>query len=119
MNPAAAIDPTALERLERLGDAAFVGQMIDLYLDYAPGRIAAAQAAFAAGDLPALEQAVHPLRSGSGNLGALVVMQLAQRLETAAHNHEPVPLGPLLEELAAAFTCARIELEAARAKLAP
>ena len=45
-------------------------------------------------------------------------MQLAQRLETAAHNHEPVPLAPLLEELSAAFTLARLELEATRAKLA-
>ena len=119
MNPAAPIDPAALERLERLGGPAFVRQMIDLYLDYAPGRIAAAQAALASGDLPALEQAVHPLRSGSGNLGANVVMQLAQRLELAAHNHEPVPLAPLLEELSAAFTLARLELEATRAKLAP
>lgn len=119
MNPETAIDPAALARLERLGGPAFVRQMIDLYLDYAPGRIAAAQAALAAGDLPALEQAVHPLRSGSGNLGATAVLQLAQRLETAAHQHEPIPLAPLLEELTQAFTRARIDLEAARAKLAP
>ena len=83
MNPDEAVDPTALTRLQRLGGAAFVREMIDLYLDYAPGRIAAAQAALAAGDLTALGQAVHPLRSGSGNLGAMGMVALAQRIEQA------------------------------------
>ena len=117
MNPAECLDPAALTRLQNLGGPAFVRQMIDLYLEYAPGRIAAAQAALAAGDLPALEQAVHPLRSGSGNLGARAVVELAQRIEHIAHHREPIPLAPLVEELAIAFTAARASLEIARTTL--
>ena len=119
MNPNESVDPAALTRLHRLGGAAFVREMIDLYLDYAPGRIAAAQAALAAGDLTALGQAVHPLRSGSGNLGAMGMVALAQRIEQAAFNREPIPLAPLVAELAAAFTAVRASLEAARATLEP
>lgn len=119
MNPDESLDPAALTRLHRLGGGAFVREMIDLYLDYAPGRIAAAQAALAVGDLTALGQAVHPLRSGSGNLGAMGMVALAQRIEQAAFNREPIPLEPLVAELAAAFTVVRAGLVAARATLEP
>lgn len=119
MNPEQALDPAALTRLNRLGGASSVREMIDLYLDYAPGRIAAAEAALAVGDLTALGQAVHPLRSGSGNLGAMGMVALAQRIEQAAFNREPIPLAPLVAELAATFTTVRASLEAARATLEP
>ena len=47
------------------------------------------------------------------------MVALAQRIEQAAFNREPIPLEPLVAELAAAFTTVRTSLEAARTTLEP
>jgi len=92
--------------------------MIDLFLDYAPKRLAAALAAEQATDLHALSQAVHPLKSSAGNVGARCMQDLAAKIEKLALDGEGAAIPPLLRELEAAFIQIKPHLERERKELA-
>lgn len=108
------LDPAALERLHRWGGSAFVGKMIDLFVEYAGAKIREARAAHTAGNLVGVADAVHPIKSSAGNVGAVRVQQLATRLETLARQAGSTSLAGLLDELEEAFGAAKPELEKSR-----
>ena len=112
------LDPAALERLQRLGDSAFVCKMIDLFLDYAGKKIAEARRAQAAADLPGVQKAVHPIKSSAGNVGACRIQELALRLEDLARDGQAEAIAVSLSELEQAFAEVKPELEARRKTLA-
>jgi len=118
MLPVPNLDPTALERLVRLGGNQFAGEMIALFLDYAGKKVAEALAAQAAGDLAAVAKAVHPIKSSAGNVGAARVQALAARLEAEAGAGQAAAVAAGLAELEPAFTAASLELAAAQQRLA-
>jgi HPt (histidine-containing phosphotransfer) domain-containing protein len=105
------LDPAALERLHRLGGTTFVSKMIDIFAEYAGGKVREARAAHASGQLEQLADAVHPLKSSAGNVGAIRVQELATRLEALARQASSAPPAGLLEELEQAFAAAKAELE--------
>lgn len=111
------LDPAALQRLQRLGDNAFVCRMIDLFLDYAPKKIGDARAAQAAGNFVGVENAVHPLKSSAGNIGACRILELARRLEDLAQQGQAEALAVSLRELELAFTAVKPALEEKRRSL--
>jgi HPt (histidine-containing phosphotransfer) domain-containing protein len=78
------LDPAAFKRLREFGGAEFLGEMIDRFMQYVPGRIAAARDALAKGDLPALAAAAHPVKSSAGHIGARRMSELALRIEEEA-----------------------------------
>lgn len=118
MNGNQNLDPAAIERLMRLGGAAFVCKMIDLFLSYAAEKIGEARRALDAGDWMALSKAVHPIRSSAGNIGAVRVQELAQQLEQLSQRGESGPLSVLVGELEAAFAAVKPELERKKQSLA-
>jgi len=77
-------DPDALARLERFGGRKLLHEMIALYLENAPGRLAAAADGVAAGDPVAAENALHSLKSSSAQLGALRLSRLCEEGEAIA-----------------------------------
>lgn len=79
-----AMDPDALARLERFGGLKLLREMIALYLENAPERLAAAEAGVAAGDPAVTENALHSLKSSSAQLGALRLSRLCEEGETKA-----------------------------------
>jgi HPt (histidine-containing phosphotransfer) domain-containing protein/CheY-like chemotaxis protein len=99
------------EHLRELGGEAFVGEMIDLFLGFAPGKIDEARRALASGQLEACRRAVHSLKAGAANLGAELVYELAGRIEQLAAENKPQPLATLLPSLEAAFGQLRTRLE--------
>jgi HPt (histidine-containing phosphotransfer) domain-containing protein len=111
------LDPAALQRLQRLGDNAFVHKMIDLFLDYAEKKIAEARAAEAAANLFGVEKAVHPIRSSAGNVGACRMQQLAAHIEDLAQQGRREALAEPLKELEQAFAALKPELEEQRRAL--
>jgi HPt (histidine-containing phosphotransfer) domain-containing protein len=113
------LDPAALQRLQRLGDSAFVCKMIDLFLEYAVQKIAEARAAHTAGSLPALEKAVHPIKSSAGNVGARRIQELAVQIEELARQGQSEPIASSLTELEQAFATVKPELEEKRRELSP
>jgi len=111
MNEISHLDPAAIERLQRLGGRAFVVKMIELFSSYGAEKLAAAKTAELAGNRVGIADAVHPIKSSAGNIGAKRVQALAQQIEQLARQSGGGSLSGLLGELDAAFVAARNELE--------
>jgi HPt (histidine-containing phosphotransfer) domain-containing protein len=79
--------------------------------------VAEAQRALAAGDLPALAKAVHPLKSSAGNVGAVRMQELALLIEGLAKQGDAEAVRGLVPELEASFAAVKAELEPRRAAL--
>ncbi|MEY4386340.1 MAG: Hpt domain [Verrucomicrobiota bacterium] len=116
MNESRNLDPAAMERLRKLGGEAFVSKMVQLFVDYAGEKVAAARQAQAAGNLSGVADAVHPIKSSAGNIGACRVQELAQRIEQLAKQGQGESAGLLVGELEAAFACVKTELLQRRAE---
>jgi two-component system, sensor histidine kinase and response regulator len=89
-------DIDALKRLERFGGLKLRQELTTLFLQEAPARIAAARSALAGGDAEALRAMAHMLKSSAGQMGALRVQQLCERLESP---ERPPDLDRALSEL--------------------
>jgi HPt (histidine-containing phosphotransfer) domain-containing protein len=111
MNEIIHLDPAAIERLQRLGGRVFVVKMIDLFSSYGGEKLAAANRARREGNLIGIADAVHPIKSSAGNIGAKRVQALAQQIEQLARQSQGEALPGLLDELDAAFVAAKNELE--------
>jgi HPt (histidine-containing phosphotransfer) domain-containing protein len=97
------LDPAAVARLRRLGGPKLLREMLRLFREQAVAAIPAARAAHAAGDLAAVEQAVHSLKSSAGNVGARRLQELSDAIERRAEAADGPAAGPLLGELQRAF----------------
>ncbi len=78
------LDLSRLTRLERLGGATLVNEMIDTFAAAATARRVALQQALATGNLVALADAAHTIVAGAGQLGAATLMADARQVEEAA-----------------------------------
>jgi CheY-like chemotaxis protein/HPt (histidine-containing phosphotransfer) domain-containing protein len=106
-----------VEQLRKLGGDSFAAEMIGVFLEYVARKIAQGREAYAAGDLVGVENAVHPIKSSSGNVGARQIQELAVRIEDLARNRQSEALGPLLVEIDSAFGLAKPEFERIRQSL--
>lgn len=77
-------DPAALDRLRRFGGGKLLVEMIRLFLESAPQRVAAMRAGLTNGDSESVERALHSLKSSAAQLGALRLQRLAERGERLA-----------------------------------
>jgi HPt (histidine-containing phosphotransfer) domain-containing protein len=105
MSDTPVLNPAAITRLCQLGGNPFAIKMIDLFISYCGEKVATARQAQVAGDLTAVANAAHPIKSSAGNVGALRVQELATRLEQlarAAQAAVPTPLAELEQAFAAA-----------------
>ena len=118
MNKSDPFDPAAIERLLKLGGPKFTLEMIDLFGSYGGKKIAEARQAQQAGNLAALAEAVHPLKSSAGNVGAVRVQKLAAQVESSAREQKAELAGAQLDELEGAFARAKSILEEEKARLA-
>jgi HPt (histidine-containing phosphotransfer) domain-containing protein len=78
------LDQNALEALRSLqddGDDDLLGELIDLFLQDTPARLASIRKAIACQDWAALMAAAHSLKGSCGSLGALHMADLCGRLE--------------------------------------
>ncbi len=110
-------DETVLTRLHKLGGETLVRRMIDLFLENAPKRVEAARLGDQDGDLEAVRQAVHSLKSTAGNLGAITLQELAGKIEQLARGQQQEATSELMPNLEDAFVQAKRHLEAQRTAL--
>jgi HPt (histidine-containing phosphotransfer) domain-containing protein len=101
------LDPEALERLRRFGGAKLLGEMVRLFLDAAPARIAAAREGSDAGDATATELALHSLKSSSAQLGAMRMHRLCGQGEQLAKSGDLGIVGLLVSDLEDEFVRVR------------
>lgn len=97
------LDEEALAKLLRLGGTRLVGNMVDLFLDFAPTKITEARAAEQKGDWRGVADATHPLRTSAGHVGALLMQALAVEIETLARAGEHTVIPARIAAIADAF----------------
>ena len=118
MHPLPSLDEQALAKLLKIGGPKFAGKMVDLFLDYAPTKLAEALAAEAKGDYPGVEDAVHPLKTSASHVGAVAVRALAVEIEQQARAGERARIPELLAALELAMSEVKPRLLEKRAALA-
>ena len=106
------LDPQTLDSLRSLnpddGDA-FLREIITIYLEDTPLRLADLTTAMAAGDKGRAARAAHSVKGSSANIGAEVVRGIAEKIESRAKVGLD-GLDPLVADLKAAFAVAEAAL---------
>jgi HPt (histidine-containing phosphotransfer) domain-containing protein len=97
------LDRATLDRLRRLGGDALARQMVALFREAAPQRVAAARAALVAGDLAAVARAAHAMVSNAGNVGGMEVVACARALDEAGSAGRSAEVAELVARLDAAY----------------
>jgi len=107
----ALLDPTIIAELRDMpptDGVSMLHELVDLFLDGAPQRIA--QIGEAIEDPSKLAFHAHALKSMSLNLGAKRIVELSQKLEELGRAGDVSEAKPLLKELETTFTRTRAQL---------
>lgn len=107
------IDAEAIENLRAINpdDSSFLKEIIGIFIEDTPARIAELRAAMASGDVSAFSRAAHSIKGSSSNLGAARLRAQAERLE---HDSKTQPLASFAQsiaELEATFAATKSALE--------
>ena len=76
-----AIDAAVFAELQETAGADFVQELVDTFLEEAPGMLGALRAAAAAGQADAYRRAAHSLKSNANTFGASALGAMARDLE--------------------------------------
>lgn len=107
------IDPQAIENLRELnpGDNdEFLREIAGIYLEDTPARLAELDECLASGDTPRFTRAAHSIKGSSSNMGAMVVREIAEKLEHQSKETALAALAPMIAEAKAAFAEAETEI---------
>jgi HPt (histidine-containing phosphotransfer) domain-containing protein len=100
MNESVVLDERALAKLSDKFDEGFKQEMLRLFFEYVPVKLAEAKGAGQRGDLAGVKAGTHPIKSSANKVGAVAVWKLAGRIEELADQGNPdaVRLLPDLEQ---------------------
>lgn len=111
------IDSEAIENLRALspGDGdVFLREILDIFIEDTPQRIADLHASHKSGDSEAFVRAAHSIKGSSSNVGAARLRMAAAELEAHGRTHGLSQVTVLVQTLETAFAEARVELEKLR-----
>lgn len=114
VNELPVLDPEAIDNLRALGaegDDSFLKEIIAIFIDDTPIRLAELRQAFDAGDLPSFTRAAHSIKGSASNLGAARLRGLAEKLEHSSRQSGLDGLEPGIPAMQAEFAVAKAELE--------
>jgi HPt (histidine-containing phosphotransfer) domain-containing protein len=100
------IDPQAIENLRALtpGDHdEFLREIVGIFLEDTPQRIAELEQSLAGNDPLRFTRAAHSVKGSSSNLGAMALRAVAERLEQQSKQSGLAGLEPMLAELKSEF----------------
>jgi len=112
------IDPQTIDNLRQLnpGDNdEFLREIIGIYLEDTPRRIAELEQSLATGDQPKFTRAAHSVKGSSANVGAMAVRAAAEKIEQQSAKHGLADAAALLPALKSELARAQAEF----AKLLP
>jgi HPt (histidine-containing phosphotransfer) domain-containing protein len=92
----------------------FLVELIDVYLDDTPVRLAQLRQALDGGDAETMTREAHTVKSSSANVGAMTLSALAQQVEFASRNGRTDSLAAEVGRMAAIFARVKATLEALR-----
>lgn len=96
------IDKATFNELKQISGEDFINELIDAFLEDAPGMIDNMKAALEAGDVEAFRRNAHSLKSNANTFGATELGALAKELETMARENN-LEIGDRLEVLKEAY----------------
>ena len=112
---AAIIDSEAIENLRALGDEGddtFLREIISIYLEDVPQRLADLKSARSTEDRALYVRSAHTIKGSSANVGAVEMRSLAEKLEHRAKTEPLATLDEALTEIEQAFVRAQGALQA-------
>jgi HPt (histidine-containing phosphotransfer) domain-containing protein len=107
------IDQQAIENLRALNpddNDEFVREIVGIYLEDTPARIAEMEQSLAASDTPKFTRAAHSVKGSSSNLGAASVRALAEKLEHQSAKEGLGNVSGLIATLKSEFAKTQAEL---------
>lgn len=109
------LDPEILDSIKNLMQDKF-SNLVDRYIKTATTYIENAETAFQTRNIQALADAVHPLKASSGNLGAIKLHNISEKIENVANDAIETKkdidhLGPLVSALRPEFMDVKKELK--------
>jgi HPt (histidine-containing phosphotransfer) domain-containing protein len=93
------------------GDPELLLDLIQMFLDDGPCKVAAVQEGLAKGDFDQAERAAHSLKGSSGNLGAQLLQNVCEEMQLATRQHRLDESRRLAEQLQERFTEAEAALK--------
>ena len=108
------LDPAAIDSLRSLSpdsDGSFLRELIEIYLQDTPLRLADLDAALSKGDAQALMRAAHTIKGSSSNFGAAKLSHLAREIEVHGKEGNCGPVPPLIPPLKAEYALVARELK--------
>jgi HPt (histidine-containing phosphotransfer) domain-containing protein len=115
MSGRAVLDPDVVESLRQLtppGEPDVLGEILSLFLDEVPRKIATLRAAVTSGDAVEVQRIAHSLKGSTGNIGARAMYDVCRQLDDRAKSGEVARLQPLVDALDAEY--GRVETEIRR-----
>jgi HPt (histidine-containing phosphotransfer) domain-containing protein len=104
------LDPSAMDRLKRIGGDRLIGKMLVSFDAFATEKVAEIHHATSAGNWTDAGRAAHALKSSAGNVGATVLQRLSFEVECAGRDEDGERIPGLVADLSAAFDEARAAL---------
>lgn len=105
------LDPQVIENLRQLtadGEPDVLAEVLQLFLQDVPRRIAKLRAACAAGDAVEVYKAAHSLKGSAGNIGAQTLFALCRQLDDKGRAGDLTDAAQLVDTLDREF--ARVEV---------
>ncbi|MDQ3440234.1 MAG: Hpt domain-containing protein [Planctomycetota bacterium] len=109
-----ALDLEVIERLRSLnqpGAPDVVREVLTLFLEETPARLAAITAAAESGDADALRRAAHVLKGSAAAIGAVTLQRICAGLEDAAQQGRMVDAPTGAESASVAYTAVRAAID--------
>ncbi len=93
------IDMGRINQIKSFGGEDLIQQMCSLFIENAPKRVEDILQGWETKDFTRIEKGAHSLKSSSGNLGAMVLMELCQEIETLAERSNEGSLAALIPKI--------------------
>ena len=108
------IDPQAIEELRSLNpeDDSFLRDLIQIYLEDSPQRIAEIEQSLADNDAERLTRAAHSLKGSSANFGATELRAVSEQIEKLGRQQALGMVPAQMANLKAAYAQVKADLEA-------
>jgi HPt (histidine-containing phosphotransfer) domain-containing protein len=108
------IDPQAIEELRAMnpGDDSFLRELIQIYLEDSPQRIAEIESSLEQGDALTLTRAAHSLKGSSSNFGAAQLRAISEKIERLGRDGNLGEVPAQLPQLKREFEGVKTALEA-------
>lgn len=100
------LDPdviTTLRQLTAPGEPDVLGEVLKLFLEEVPPRIARLRNAWAANNIEDMHRAAHSLKGSAGNIGAHAMFDVCKQLDGISKSGDLTAAGPLVDALGVEF----------------